>query len=110
MVIADIGSAFVLGLLTPLGAACVLPLVPAFLVYINSQISKDESKKSLVFIGLLVSSGITLFMLLVGLVFTLLLRKSLSSVISVVSPFAFGILMIVGLLLATNFDFTKIGL
>ena len=108
MSIAEIGTAFLLGLLTPLGAACVLPLVPAFLVYITSQVSPEQSKKTFVLIGFLVTAGITLFMLLLGLVFTLILKQSLTGVISVISPFAFGILLVIGVLLVIDFDFNRI--
>ena len=108
--LADIGTSFVLGLFTPLAAACVLPLYPGFLSYISSQISgkQEESKKAFALAGLLVVLGIMLFMLLTGIIFTLLLKKSLTSFIEIVSPVAFSILMIVSLLLIFNFDFNKI--
>ena len=43
---ADFGSSFVLGLLTPLTAVCVLPLYPGFLSYLASHIGVEgeESK------------------------------------------------------------------
>ena len=105
--IGEIITAFFLGLLTPLGAACVLPLIPAFLLYVSSQISSERLSKPLFFIGLLVTSGIILFMMVLGLAATLL-KESLTAAIQAVSPIAFGLLMIVGLLLAINFDFTRI--
>ena len=105
--IGEIVTAFLLGLLTPLGAACVLPLIPAFLLYVSSQISSEKLSKPLFFIGLLVTAGIILFMMVLGLIASLL-KGSLTAAIQAVSPVAFALLMVTGLLLAVNFDFTKI--
>ena len=107
-VIADIGTAFVLGLLTPLSAACVLPLYPGFLSYIAGQLSgRPDSRRVHALIGFVVTTGVILFMLLVGVIFIFLLEKSLDSVIGVISPIAFGILLIVSLLLIFNVDFGR---
>ncbi len=105
--IADFGTAFVFGLLTPLGAACVLPLYPTFLVFLSKQLSGEASRKVMALLGLIVTLGVVLFMLIVGLVFTTVFQISLNSVIEVVSPIAFGILLIVGIGLVLNFDVSK---
>ena len=97
-------SAFVLGLLTPLGAICVLPLYPGFLAYLANQ---GEKKRSILSMGILVSLGVILFMLLLGLIFTTILQVSLTNVIGVISPIAFGILAAISLLLIFNVDFGK---
>ena len=108
--LADIGTSFILGLLTPLAAACVLPLYPGFLSYISSQLSGEQqsTKKTFALVGVLVTLGVIIFMLLVGVVFTLFLKTSLTSVIQVVSPIAFAILLAVSLLLIINFDFNRV--
>ena len=48
-VFADFLTSFVLGLLTPLTAVCVLPLYPGFLAYLSNKLSGNESKISEIF-------------------------------------------------------------
>ena len=103
--LARISEAFILGLLTPLTAACVLPLYPGFLVYLSNQLSgKEHNRKTIAFFGLIVTFGVVLFMTLFGLVFTTILKVSLTNVIEIISPIAFGILVIISLLLIFNID------
>ncbi len=103
--LAELGAAFVLGLLTPLGAVCVLPLYPGFLVYLSSQLSgKEAGRLTIVLFGLIITAGVIIFMILLGIVFTTILEVSLTSVIGIVSPIAFGILLIISLLLIFNVD------
>lgn len=98
-----LAEAFVLGLLTPLGAVCVLPLYPGFLVYLSNQLStRMGGKRTIVLLGLIITGGVILFMLLLGLIFTTVLEVSLTNVIGVVSPIAFGILFVISLLLIFN--------
>lgn len=107
--LADIGTSFILGLLTPLAAACVLPLYPGFLSYISGQLSgQANDRKTFALVGVLVTLGVISFMLLVGVVFTLFLRTSLTSVIRIISPIAFAILLVVSILLIFNVDFARI--
>ena len=98
--LADFGSAFVLGLLTPLGAVCVLPLYPGFLVYLSSQLSgKESGRMTIFFFGLIITGGIILFMFLLGLIFTTVLQVSLTNIIVIASPIAFGLLFLISLVL-----------
>ncbi len=105
-IISELGAAFVLGLLTPLGAVCVLPLYPGFLVYLANRVTGTEAagRKTLLLLGLIITSGVVLFLVLLGLVFTTVLQVSLSNVIGIVSPIAFGILIAISLLLIFNVD------
>jgi len=105
----DIFSSFMLGLLTPLTAVCVLPLYPAFLAYLANQFSGEEetSRKTYAMFGVLIVFGVILFMLLLGLIFTTILKVSLTSVIRIVSPIAFGILIIISIALILNVDFSR---
>lgn len=107
MIHLDISAAFVLGLLTPLTAVCVLPLYPAFLVYLSSKLYGDSSKGKLFSLGLLVVAGVILFMFLLGLIFTTILEVSLTSVIGIISPIAFVLLAIISILLIFNVDLGK---
>jgi len=101
---AEAGSAFILGLLTPLGAACVLPLYPGFLSYISHQFTGDENPIIYALTGLLAALGVLIFMAAIGLVFTFLLQQSLTGIIQVASPIAFFILGIISILLLLDID------
>ncbi|MCO8267755.1 cytochrome C biogenesis protein [Haloferax sp. AB510] len=118
---------FVLGVGTPLTAACALPLYPGFLAYLARQSSRvsgessspagatgdgrggvrngggdgDERDGSLpiAVLGGLVTAGAVSFMLVIGVVFSLLLEVSLTTVVEVVSPAAFVVLFVVSLAL-----------
>jgi cytochrome c-type biogenesis protein len=93
-------EAFLLGLATPLGAVCVLPIYPGFLVYLSGQVSNQEPGRKMIFLfGVIITAGVILFMLLVGLLFTTILEVSLTNVVEIISPIAFGILLIVSLAL-----------
>jgi len=105
--LADFLSSFTLGLLTPLGAVCVLPLFPGFLAYLANKVSKDNKKSIFIVFGLLITAGVVLFMSLLGIIFTTILKTSLTKVVNVVSPIAFGILIVLSLLLIFNVDFSK---
>ena len=72
--LAVLWEAFLLGLATPLGAICVLPIYPGFLVYLSSRITGERiSRKTIFLLGLVVTSGVILFMFLMGLIFTTIL-------------------------------------
>ncbi|MBR9675390.1 cytochrome C biogenesis protein [Candidatus Woesearchaeota archaeon] len=95
---------FLGGLLAPLGAVCVLPLYPGFLAYLAGQIESGDSKYKILKLGLIVSLGVISSMFLIGLVFSAILRSSLTNVIGVISPIAFGLLAIISVLLIFNVD------
>lgn len=96
----DIWTSFLLGVITPLTALCVLPLYPAFLARLARQVSgTGDDKRLMLRFGLLVTAGVVAFMSLLGLLFTTLLQESLTDVIGIVSPIAFGVLLVIGALL-----------
>lgn len=105
IILADLAESFVLGVLTPLGAVCVLPLYPAFLAYLSNRLSGETAQRGTIAgIGLSVTLGVLSFMFLIGLIFTTILQVSLTQVIGVVSPIAFGLLIILSILLIANVD------
>lgn len=117
MGLTDFITAFLLGLATPLTAVCVLPLYPAFLSFLASQFDRKDdglgveepvSKKNYALLGLFITLGILVFMLILGVLFTTILQESLTSVIGIVSPIAFGILGVISILLIIDFDYSKI--
>jgi cytochrome c-type biogenesis protein len=100
--LSDVGTSFVLGLLTPLTAVCVIPLYPAFLARLSRQVSREgdrADKRLLAFFGVVVTLGVIAFMASVGLIFTTLLQESLTAVIGVISPIAFAIMAGLGVAL-----------
>lgn len=107
MVLGELLSSFTLGLLTPLTAACVLPLYPGFLSYLSKQFEGDESQRSYALFGMLVVAGVLSFMLALGLIFSTFIQASLTSVIEIVSPIAFGILGVFSVFLILDLDFQK---
>ena len=93
-------EAFLLGLATPLGAVCILPIYPGFLVYLSNRVSGEHAgRKTIFLLGLIITFGVILFMFLAGLLFTTLLEISLTSIVQIVSPIAFGILLLISLIL-----------
>ncbi len=102
----DFFSSFVLGVLTPLTALCVLPLYPAFIAYLSGKVS--QGKGSPLKFGLIVTSGVISFMFLMGLIFTTFLQTSLTNVIGIISPIAFSILAIVSILMIVGYDFSLV--
>ena len=95
-----LGTSYVLGLLTPLTALCVIPLYPAFLVRMARHAEKDrDDRRTLALLGVFVTAGVIAFMALVGVIFTTLLQQSLTEVIGIISPIAFAILAVIGVLL-----------
>jgi len=108
-VVASLAESFVLGVLTPLGAVCVLPLYPAFLSHVSGQLAGREAKRSSILESALwVSIGVIGFMFVLGLLFTTILQVSLTRVIGIVSPIAFGLLAVISLLLIFNVDIGRL--
>jgi cytochrome c-type biogenesis protein len=104
-VLSNFVTSFILGLLTPLTAVCVLPLYPGFIAYLAGQLKEKTKIKNLpLLLGLLVSAGVISFMFLIGLVFTTLLEVSLTGVIGIISPIAFIVLGLFSILLIFNID------
>ncbi|MBI2328517.1 MAG: cytochrome C biogenesis protein [Chloroflexi bacterium] len=96
-------EAFFLGLATPLGAVCVLPIYPGFLVYLSTQVKGWEAGKKTIFLfGSIIVTGVILFMFLLGLIFTTLFQVSLTGIVNIVSPIAFTILFVISLSLIST--------
>ena len=101
--LSNVGTSFVLGLLTPLTALCVIPLYPAFLSRLSRTVSKDRTTAgSSHSSALVVVAGVIMFMMALGLIFTMLLQESLTVVIGIISPIAFAAMAVIGVLLMAN--------
>lgn len=90
-------NSFLLGLATPLTAACVLPLYPGFISYLTKQFDGSETRKTYAMFGGLAAAGVISFMLILGIVFTTLIQTSLTAVTQIVSPIAFTALGLLSL-------------
>ncbi|MBR9699094.1 cytochrome C biogenesis protein [Candidatus Woesearchaeota archaeon] len=98
---------FLAGIVAPLGAVCVWPLYPGFLAYLSNQLSGKESKKTYALLGFIATLGVITSLGIIGLIVTTLFRASLTNAIGIISPIAFIILGIVGILLIFNVDFGR---
>ncbi len=97
---------FILGLLTPLTAVCVLPLFPGFIAFLSQQ--SNLGKYGIALFGLLVSIGVLAFMFLFGLLFSYVFEVGLTQYIGIITPIAMMVLIAISILLLIDFDFSRI--
>lgn len=103
-----VGASFILGLLTPTTALCVIPLYPAFLARMARLANRDHrDRAALAWTGLVVTAGVVSFMGILGLVFTTLLQQSLQRAIGVISPIAFGVLLVIGIAMMAGLEIRR---
>ncbi len=105
---------FMLELLTSAGLGvaanlnpCVLPLYPGFLSYMANKPNVVDRKRFTRIAGFMVLSGVLVFMMIIGAI-TAGLGLSISGFVSVASPIAFAVLIILGILLLFNVEFTQL--
>ena len=96
------GVAFTAGLLAPLGAACVLPLYPGYLSFLSGQAGNAGGFSARIGLGLIAGGGILVSMLAFGLIVVGLLALPISGALSVISPVAYTILLVIGLILISG--------
>jgi len=102
---AELVTTFFIGIAATINP-CVLPLYPGFLAYLSNKSNKVHKKSFNILSGLIVLGGVLTFMLAVGMIMAIL-GLSINSFISTVSPIAFIILVILGVLLIFNVDIGK---
>jgi cytochrome c-type biogenesis protein len=95
----DWGVAFLAGLLTPLGAVCVLPLYPGYISFLAGPGDAVRGVTGRLLLGLFTATGILASMFLFGMVVVFLFSYPLSRALSIISPMAYLILGIIGVLL-----------
>jgi len=100
--------AFIIGLTTPGVIALVLPLYPKFLSTLASRISNKESGNIYFMIGLLMTLGVLISMLIFGVIFTYLFNKPLLKATNTVRPIAFIILSVLSVILIIDYDIEKV--
>ncbi|MDY6778222.1 MAG: cytochrome c biogenesis protein CcdA [Candidatus Nanohaloarchaea archaeon] len=97
-------ESFLAGMLTPLTAACVIPLYPGYLSYLAGK----EEQTSAIHLGLAVTAGVLVFMLCIGIVFSAVLQRSLTGFIGNIGPVAFTGLLVAGVLLLLDIDLNSV--
>lgn len=106
--LAFLATSYVIGLLTPLTALCVIPLYPAFLARMARLADRDHDDRAvLAWTGFVVTLGVVSFMGLLGLIFTTLLQSSLQQAIGVISPVAFVMLLLIGVAMMAGFEIRR---
>ncbi|MBI2578850.1 MAG: cytochrome c biogenesis protein CcdA [Candidatus Aenigmarchaeota archaeon] len=93
----EIITAFFLGMLAT-AAPCVLPLYPGFLAYLSAS---GGGKVKVQYLGFLVFLGVLTMMIVLGLIISLL-SVAVGSVISIITPLADIIIILIGILLLMN--------
>ncbi len=99
MTLSDLTVAFVAGLLSPLGAACILPLYPGYLSFMVSQAGKVRVPGARVLLGIIAGAGILAAMFVFGLFVGIIFTLPIGGVLAILSPIAYAILGIIGILL-----------
>ncbi|WFN33818.1 hypothetical protein L1S32_08180 [Methanogenium sp. S4BF] len=97
---------FLAGVLTPLGAVCVLPLYPGYLAFLAGQCAAGSRARPL-YLGLCVTGGVLAASLLFGFVVITLFGLSADEVTTVLSPLLFGFLALLGVLMIAGIDLSR---
>ena len=105
--VSSAGISFLAGLLAPLGAVCVLPLYPGYLAWLANQAGEGNDRTLLFRFSLVVTAGIIFTFFIIGLIFTWLLRSSVSAAIGIISMIAFVILAGASICLIADIDLSK---
>jgi cytochrome c-type biogenesis protein len=95
-------EAFVLGNAAILGNVCVLPLYPSLIAFLSGR---EEGRRpgSTGWLGALVLAGVLSLMLLVGLILYAL-RQSVTSILPILLPIAYGAVFVLGVLLVFGYN------
>ncbi len=102
----ELAASFGLGIAATLNP-CVLPLFPGFLAFLASQAGAGGNRRFQLSAGALVLAGVLVFMSVVGLI-TASFQLSISSLIGTISPIAFVILIVIGVLLVFDVDLARL--
>ncbi len=95
----DLLTAFSLGNAAILTNACLLPLYPGLLAFLAG--TGDDKRRTGLWLGVVVLAGVLSMMLLVGLALYLL-QQSFASVLVILLPLVYGIVIVMGLLMLSG--------
>ena len=91
-------EAFLLGNTAILTNVCLLPLYPGLVAFLAGNVTNVQTRRASGWLGVIVLAGVLSMMLLVGFVLYLL-RASFGSVLSILLPVIYGIVILLGLLM-----------
>ena len=80
---------------------CILPLYPGLIAYLAGNAQNERAQSATKWLGLLVLGGVLSMMLLVGLILYLL-QRSFGSILIVVLPLIYAVVILLGLLMLTG--------
>lgn len=103
---ADLLLSYLDGLMTPLGAVCVLPLYPGYIALLAAGVREEGGRWATVMMGLLVTAGVMGGMFGFGLVVSAVFGLSISAAIGVVAPVLYTVLAAVGAAMVAGVDAT----
>lgn len=91
-------EAFLLGNTAILTNVCLLPLYPGLVAFLVSSMAHDSMRRGASWLGVVVLAGILTMMLLVGFILYLL-QASFGSVLTILLPVIYGIVILFGILM-----------
>lgn len=102
-------QAFILGNQAILTNVCLLPLYPGLIAFLAGSTTATQKTRGRLWLGVLVLAGILTMMLLVGLLLYLA-RQSFGTVLPVLLPIIYGIVIVFGLMMLAGFNpFNRLG-
>jgi cytochrome c-type biogenesis protein len=99
--------ALALGVLTTLTSMCLLPMYPNFLFNLGERFKDNPGRRTHFFFSILVVAGVLAFMYSIGLLFIILLQGPASSVVTMVLPLIFGLMLVAGIMMTLGNDIDK---
>ncbi len=94
-------EAFLLGNTAILTNVCLLPLYPGLVAFLAGNTANAQTQRTSSWLGIIVLAGILSMMLLVGFVLYLL-QASFGSVLPVLLPVIYGVVILLGLLMVAG--------
>jgi cytochrome c-type biogenesis protein len=96
-------QAFVLGNGAILTNVCLLPLYPGLIVFLAGNAQNSHNRGATKWLGLLVLTGVLTLMLVLGALL-FLLQRSFSTILPVLLPLIYGVVIGLGLLMLTGYN------
>lgn len=96
-------QAFVLGNGAILTNVCILPLYPGLIAFLAGSVQTQPQRGATKWLGLLVFSGVLVLMLGLGVVL-FLLQRSFSTILPVLLPAIYGVVMGLGVLMIAGYN------
>ena len=96
-------EAFLLGNGAILGNVCMLPLYPGLLAFLAGRLDGQNDRRGARWLGVLVLAGILSLMVVLSLILWSL-RRSISTILPVLLPAVYGVVLVLGLLMIVGIN------